>query len=144
MWHDVIYEPGELKAIGYKEGKPVGEAVVKTAGKPYAIQLTPDRNTINATGEDLSFVLVEAYDKNGNPCPLADNLINFKIDGAGEIAGVGNGDQKSYEPFQADYRKLFYGKAMLIVRSEKNIPGKIKIRAFSDSLKPSEIILISE
>ena len=144
MWHDVIYEPGELKAIGYKEGKPVGEAVVKTAGKPYAIQLTPDRNTINATGEDLSFVLVEAYDKNGNPCPLADNLINFKIDGAGEIAGVGNGDQKSYEPFQADYRKLFYGKAMLIVRSEKNIPGKIKIRAFSDGLKPSEIILISE
>ena len=87
MWHDVIYEPGELKAIGYKEGKPVGEAVVKTAGKPYAIQLTPDRNTISATGEDLSFVLVEAYDKNGNPCPLADNLINFKIDGAGEIAG---------------------------------------------------------
>lgn len=144
MWHDVIYEPGELKAIGYKEGKPVGEAVVKTAGKPYTIQLIPDRNTISATGEDLSFVLVEAYDKNGNPCPLADNLINFKIDGAGEIAGVGNGDQKSYEPFQADYRKLFYGKAMLIVRSEKNIPGKIKIRAFSDGLKPSEIILISQ
>jgi beta-galactosidase len=144
MWHDVIYEPGELKAMGYKEGKPVGEAVVKTAGKPHSIKLTPDRTTIDATGEDLSFVLVEAFDKDGNPCPLAGNLVNFGLKGPGEIAGVGNGDQRSYEPFQAPYRKLFNGKAVLIVRSVKNKPGKIEITATSDGLKSDQAVVICQ
>ncbi len=34
MWPDVIYEPGELKAVAYKEGKVIGEAMVRTAGEP--------------------------------------------------------------------------------------------------------------
>ena len=144
MWHDVVYESGELKAVGYKEGKPVGEAVVKTAENPYSIKLTPDRTTIDATGEDLSFVLVEAFDKDGNPCPLADNLIQFDVKGQGRIAGVGNGDQRSYEPFQAPYRKLFNGKAMLIVRSVKNNTGKIEITATSDGLKSARAVVISQ
>ncbi len=144
MWNHVIYEPGELKAVGYKEGKPVGEAVIKTAGKPHSIKLTPDRTTIDASGDDLSFVLVEAFDKDGNPCPLAENLIQFEVDGQGRIAGVGNGDQRSYEPFKAPYRKLFNGKAMLIVRSVKNNPGNIKITAASDGLKSAQTVVISQ
>lgn len=144
MWHDVVYEPGELKAVGFKEGKPVGEAVVKTAGNPHFIKLTPDRTTIDATGEDLSFVLVEAFDKDGNLCPLADNLIQFELKGPGEIAGVGNGDQRSYEPFQANYRKLFHGKAMLILRSVKNSSGKIEITATSNGLKSGRAVVNSQ
>jgi beta-galactosidase len=144
MWHDVDYEPGELKAVGFKEGKPVGEAVVKTAGNPHSIKLTPDKTTIDATGEDLSFVLVQAFDKDGNPCPLADNLIQFELKGPGEIAAVGNGNQRSYEPFQASYRKLFYGKAMLILRSVKNSSGKIEITATSNGLKSAKAVVNSQ
>jgi len=92
----------------------------------------------------LSFVLVEAFDKDGNPCPLADNLIQFELKGSGEIAGVGNGDQRSYEPFQANFRKLFNGKAMLIVRSVKNKPGKIEITATSGGLKSDQTVVISQ
>lgn len=144
MWHDVVYEPGELKAVGYKEGKTVGEAVVKTAGKPHSLRLTPDRTVITASGEDLSFILVEAHDKEGNLCPLADNPVHFEIGGPGEIAGVGNGDQRSYEPFQADYRKLFYGKAILIVRSVKDKSGNIKITATSSGLQSAKQTLTTQ
>lgn len=135
MWHDVLYEPGELRAVGYKEGKPIGEAVVRTAGEPHSIRLTPDRKAVAADGEDLSFILVEAYDKDNNLCPLADNLIEFSIKGPGKIAGVGNGDQRSYEPFLAPYRKLFNGKVMLILGSRKNIPGEIEVNATSKGLR---------
>jgi len=57
---------------------------------------------------------------------------------------VGNGDQRSYEPFQAPYRKLFNGKAMLIVRSVKNNTGKIEITATSDGLKSARAVVISQ
>ena len=144
MWKDVIYEPGELKAVAYKNGGVIGEAVVKTAGAPYSIKLTPDRSQLDASGDDLSYILVEAYDKDGNLCPLADNLINFKLKGPAEIAGVGNGNPQSHEPFVANYRKLFYGKAMLIVRTVKDKTGKIEVSASSDGLKGTTVDLSSK
>jgi len=144
MWLDVVYEPGELKAIAYKDGKTICEAVVKTAGEPYSIKLTPDRTSIEASGNDLSYILVEAYDKDGNLCPLADNLVNFSIKGPGEIAGVGNGNPQSHEPFQANFRKLFYGKAMLIVRSKENGTGIIEVAASADGLKTAKISVTSK
>jgi len=138
-WNDVLYEPGELRAVAYKDGKQIGEAVRRTAGNPAAIRLTPDRKELAATGEDLCYVLVEALDEKGTLCPLADNLIRFKVDGPAEIAGVGNGNPLSLEPFQADFRKLFFGKAMLILRTKEGPGGKIRIAAESDGLTPAEI-----
>ena len=117
MWHDVVYAPGELRAVAYREGEVLGEATMRTAGEPHQIRLTPDRTTIAADGMDLSYILVEAFDRDGNPSPLADNRIAIHIDGPARIAGVGNGNPQSVEPFQADYVDLFFGKAMLIVRA---------------------------
>lgn len=144
MWKDVVYEPGELKAVGYKDGKVIGEAEVRTAGKPYSIKLTPARTEVNATGDDLSYILVEAYDKDGNLCPLAENLIHFNVKGPAKIAAVGNGNPQSLEPFVADHRKLFFGKAMLIVRTEKEKPGKVEVEASSDGLKSTKVALESK
>jgi beta-galactosidase len=144
MWFDVAYEPGELKTVAYKEGKVIGEAMVQTAGEPYSIKLTPDRSNIEATGNDLSYVLMEVYDKDGNLCPLADNLINIEIKGPGEIAGVGNGNPQSLDPFVSNQGRLFYGKAMLIVRSKENEAGEIVIEARSEGLKTSKISVTSK
>ncbi len=142
-WEDATYQPGQLKAVAYKDGKPIGEAVVKTAGEPAKIKLTADRGIINADGEDLSYVLVELTDKDGVLCPKADNLIRFKVEGSADIAGIGNGNPQSIEPFKADYRRLFYGKAMLIVRSREKHCGKITIRATAEGLPESQIIIES-
>jgi beta-galactosidase len=99
------------------------------------IRLTPDRRELAASGEDLSYILVEALDEEGTLCPLSDNLIQFKVDGPAEIAGVGNGNPLSFEPFQADTRKLFYGKAMLIVRSVEGKTGDVHITARGQRLR---------
>jgi beta-galactosidase len=142
-WMDVVYEPGELKAVAYKDGKEIGQAVMCTADKPAVIRLTPDRKELAATGEDLCYILVEALDAKGTLCPLADNLIRFKVEGPAEIAGVDNGNPVSYEPFQADYRKLFYGKAMLIIRTIEGKPDSIRVTAKADGLKEGKTELHS-
>ena len=137
-WNDVTYEPGELKAVAYKDGRQIGEAVVRTAAQPAAIRLTPDRTELVASGEDLCYILVEALDKSGTLCPLADNLVRFQVEGPAEIAGVGNGNPLSLEPFHADYRKLFFGKAMLILRTKEGQSGAVRILAESDGLTAAQ------
>jgi len=138
-WNDVVYEPGELKAVAYKDGKKIGQAIMRTAGKPAKIRLTPDRKNLAATGEDLCYILAEALDKKGTLCPLAENSVRFKIDGPAEIAGVGNGNPLSLEPFQSDSRKLFYGKAMLILRTVDGHAGRARVTAESEGLAPAGV-----
>jgi len=87
--------------------------------------------------------LVEAVDDKGTLCPLADNMIKFKVDGPAEIAGVGNGNPMSLEPFQADYRKLFYGKAMLILRIKEDEAGTVRVIAESEGLRSATVTVRS-
>jgi len=140
MWENVKYQPGELKVVAYKEGKIIGEKVIKTSDKAASIKLTPDRQLLNMSGEDLSYIKIEAFDSDGNFCPLAQNLLKFKIEGPAEIIGVGNGNPQSLEPFNSDERKLFYGKAMLIIRAIKNGEGDILVKVNSEGVKGDSVI----
>ena len=70
----------------------------------------------------------------GKRCPLASNRVEFTVQGPAEIAGVGNGNPLSLEPFQANSRRRFFGKAMLIVRSRQGETGIVQIKAQSTGL----------
>lgn len=95
----VKYAPGTLSAKGYDDaGKVIAETKVETTGEAARIQLTPDRQTINADGEDVSVFTVSARDAQGRTVPVAQNQIHFSVEGAGNIIGVGNGDPSSHEP----------------------------------------------
>ena len=94
----VKYAPGTLSAKGFTGGQVVAEAKVETTGDATAIQLAADRSALNADGEDVSALTVSATDAQGRVVPVAGNKINFAIEGAGKILGVGNGDPSSHEP----------------------------------------------
>jgi len=138
-WMDVAYEPGELRVVAYKKGAVLGEAVMKTAGDPAKLVLIPDRTEIAADGSDLSYVLVKAVDGAGNSCPLADDFVVFTMDGPAEIAGIGNGNPLSMEPFQSSRHSLFHGKAMLILRSLDGEPGSVRVTAKADGYEYAQI-----
>jgi beta-galactosidase len=142
MWN-VEYQPGDIKVVAYNGNNVVAEKQITTAGAPYQIELVPDHHEITADGQDLSYVTVLIKDKEGNLCPNADNKVIFDVKGPAVIEGVGNGDSATVEPFKADYRRAFYGKAMLIIKSKKAEQGVIKIRAHSDRLVAAEISLKS-
>ncbi len=140
-WLDVPYQPGELKAVAYQNGRELGTTTMRTAGEPSTLRLTPDRTTLKADGEDLSFILVEAVDANGNPCPLAMNEVKFGLEGPATIAGVGNGDHHFPAEFVSDRVALFYGKAMLIVQTNDDPPGHIRITAASEGMRNATTLL---
>ncbi|GAA4236699.1 beta-galactosidase GalB [Postechiella marina] len=140
---DVPYQPGSLKVVAYTNGKKVAEKEIKTAKKAARVNLSADRKIINADGKDLSFITVKIEDENGNFCPLANHQIDFKIEGAGELAAVGNGDQRSLELFQQPSRKAFNGLCLLVIKSNENA-GEIKITATANGLKEATLNLITQ
>ncbi len=94
----VKYEPGILSAKGYDAtGNIIVETNEETTGEATQIQLTPDRKMINADGDDVAVFTVSALDRQGRSVPVAQNNINFSIEGAGKIIGVGNGDPSCHE-----------------------------------------------
>ena len=138
QWMNVVYAPGELRAVAYKNGTVIGEAVMSTAGDPAKLILSPDRIKIAADGSDLSYILVEAVDGKMNPCPLADDLVTFNVEGPAEIAGIGNGNPLSMESFQSPQHRLFHGKAMLILRSFDGASGTVNVNASADGYEAAQ------
>jgi hypothetical protein len=105
-----------------------------SAPAPIATGLLPDRTLIQSDGDDLSFITVRIEPKDRNPCPLADNLVHFRVSGAGEIAAVDNGNPATVESFHADFRKAFNGLALLIGRSRAGARGQVDVTATSQGL----------
>jgi len=138
VWWRVPFEKGTLQAVSYKDGKQVLTEEIKTAGEPISIQLTADRQTITADGKDLSFITVEVLDKDKNVVPTANNFIRFSVEGSGTIAGTDNGDPTDSVSLKKPERKLFNGKALAVVQSNR-IAGIIKLKAESENLQGAEI-----
>ena len=139
---EVPYQPGSIKVVAYNGGEAVVEKEIRTAGDPAQITLSADRKEIAADGKDLSFITVRIEDKDGNFCPLANNLVKFNVTGEGEIAAVGNGDATSQASFQADNREAFNGLCLLILKSIKDA-GKIKVVAESADLESAMLEIIT-
>lgn len=141
MWMDVKYEPGTLKVVAYDaNGKAVAEKLVVTAGKPHSIKLEADRKTIQADGEDISFVTATVVDKNGNECPTASNQLNFTVRGAGTYRAACNGDATSLEQFHLPTMKVFNGKLVILVQSTSET-GSIQLDVTGAGLKKAQIQL---
>jgi beta-galactosidase len=136
MWR-TRFEPGIIKAVSRKDGKTVLEKEIRTAGEPYQISISADRNTIKSNGYDLSFITVKILDKQGNLVPNAANLVKFTCTGEGFIAGVDNGSEADLEPFKADYRKAYNGLCLVIVQSSFK-KGKVNLTASSEGLRPAK------
>ena len=135
MWFDTIYEPGEVKAVAYRQGRRIGEAVVRTAGEPVALRMSSDYDD-----GVLCFVQIDAVDPAGVRNPLAANRIALSVSGPGRIVAVGNGNPRAYESFaDAAAHSLFFGKAVAVVRREG--PGRIELTASADGLGKSVLSL---
>ena len=139
MWIDVPYEPGELKAVAYRNGKRIGETSVRTAGRPVALaaKVEPKRT---ADRDELLWVQVDALDAKGVRNPQTMNRVRFKLTGPGKILGVGNGNAHAFEAFaRTDSHEMFYGKVVAVVRREG--AGELKLTVASDGLASASVIL---
>jgi beta-galactosidase len=127
----VKYEPGVIEARASKAGKVILTEKRETTGVQVAVKLSADRMVIDADGEDIAMVRVEAVDAQGRMVPTCCDLIKFRVTGAGKLIGVGNGDPNCQESDKGAERSLFNGLAQLIVQATKT-PGEIVVEAYTE------------
>jgi beta-galactosidase len=144
----VKYEAGSIEARGVKGGKVVLTEKRETTGPAAAIRLTADRTEINADGEDIAILKVEALDKEGRAVPTASNFIGFKVTGDGALIGVGNGDPNCQQSDKEPKRSLFNGLAQVIVQASKK-PGEIHLEAVKEGwdgpeLTPAKLVIVTK
>jgi len=143
-WDDVVYQPGELKVVAYKNGKKWATDVMKTSGPAAKLALQADRAKIQADGKDLSYITLTVEDQKGLMSPRAKNLVHFDLAGPGEIVATDNGDATDLSLFQSHDRKAFNGLALVIVRAKPGQAGAIMLTAHAKGLKDATLRIRSQ
>lgn len=141
MWHNVTYEPGEVKVIAYDaDGKAVAEKNVYTAGKPHHIELQTDYTSLKADGKNLAYVTVRVVDKEGNLCPTDGRLLNFRVKGAGSYRASANGDPTCLDLFHLPQMHAFNGMLTVIVQAGETA-GNLELQVSAKGLKTARLVL---
>lgn len=130
VWDSIPYNAGKIEAIAFNGGKEIARHKIETAGK--AVKL---RATVEKGENGVDYVNIEAVDKKGRIVPYADDLLTFTLEGPGEILAVANGDMNSEESYVGTTRRLFQGRAQVIIRTTSDKPAaRPKLRITSHSL----------
>ncbi len=122
---EVTYQPGELVAVAYRDGVETGRTALATAGEVAAIELTPEASEVDADG-GLGFVTAALADARGAWLAGGDRALAVTVTGPGELAGLGSGDPRTEERFDADRTTTYDGRALAVVRATG--PGAITVR----------------
>jgi beta-galactosidase len=139
----IPFEPGTLKAVGRANGQDVCQFVLKTAGSPRRIELSPDAAQLRADAKDVCQVEFRIVDDNGVRVPNADAEVKFHLTGPAKIIGIGNGDLNNSENCQGDTHRAFQGRGLVILQTTGN-SGGIRLQADAPGLEPASVTLQSQ
>lgn len=143
------WQPGNVTAIGYKDGKEVCRHEVVTPGMAVALAFDQECDhkecvsTVNLGMPEKKqhlLLTVRAVDENGNPCFRESGKVHFAVEGAAKIVGVDNGDICSNEPYQEDSVHLYHGCASVMLELYCK-PGRVSVHAFGDGLRQAQTII---
>ncbi|WP_053978011.1 beta-galactosidase GalB [Mangrovimonas xylaniphaga] len=140
-WDDVVYKPGTLKAVAYKNGQFWSEETVHTTREPSKFVLKTDQDDLLSNGKDLVFITVKITDNKDHFVANANNPISFTIEGPGEIVATDNGDPTDLTSFASSERNAFNGLALVIIKAKKGAIGQIKVTANSSGLQSSSVTI---
>lgn len=137
---DVPYAKGELKTIGYVNGKAVDSNTLTSAGEATKITLTLDRKQIAVGGDDVAYVKAEITDADGRRVDSDDRVIEFTIIGSGELTAVGSGSPYSSSdyPLTGDKTMTYDGVCLAIVRSGL-ASGDMVLSARAEGLEGAQV-----
>ncbi|MDD3077503.1 MAG: glycoside hydrolase family 2 TIM barrel-domain containing protein [Paludibacter sp.] len=126
IFHPDRYEPGTLKAVGYRNNKKVATDKISTAGKAAQLKISYDLSSkpLEADGADAIFVYVTICDKKGHPVFDAANNVSLTVSTGAEII--------SPKAVAAEA-----GIATFLLKAG-NFPAKIRITAKSEGLSPAK------
>ena len=129
----VTYQPGQLKAVAYRQGKPVGDSVLETTGPAVALRLeaidspSPPTPWICATSPPpwwTSRAAASTTTTGSSP----------RSSGAGHLAGFGSNNPCTEESYGTGRRFTWHGHAMLVLRAG-DAPGQLELTVSTQGIE---------
>ena len=138
---DVVYQPGEVKAVAYRGGEVWCEEMVRTTGAPASLELTPERGEIAADGEDVGYVTLRVVDAAGLTVPTAKIPVKATVTGAGTFHSIENGDETDFTWLRDPERRTFNGYLSVLVKATPGAKGPITLTVTSPGLPDARCTL---
>jgi beta-galactosidase len=132
------YAAGEVKVIGYRNGKALCTHTLKTAGPARKILLAPDRKNLACGRGDIAHVEISVSDENGILCPNEETLVEFALTGDGKILGACSPDLNAGLGFTLPKVVTSGGKALAIIKAGGS-PGELELTAYSEKLETASL-----
>jgi beta-galactosidase len=128
---DITYTPGEISAVAYVGGKPIGQDKISTEGKAEKIALIKERSY---TKGELVYIDAQVQDKNGSLCTQADPRVTFTVDG-GILMGAMGGNLICEDIYTSNVCKAEKGRALLAIKkTDKKATVRASAQGFEEAL----------
>jgi beta-galactosidase len=131
---ETTYAPGELVAVGYRDGGETGRSALVSAGSDVVLRAEVDRAAIRADDTDLAYVGIALVDANGVVHNGADRAVTVAVDGPGVVQGFGSADPAPLESFDDATRTTYDGRALAVIRPTG--PGRITVTLTANGCAP--------
>lgn len=135
------YEPGEIVAVGYRNGVETSRSALRSAGTTQ-LRLTAEKPELRADAQDLAYVHIAIADADGIVEMLDDDIVVVEVAGPAELAGLGSAATSTEESFTDARQTTWRGKALAIVRSTAT-GGPIQLTVTSQRHGAASIALTS-
>jgi len=135
-WDDVVYAPGAIRCVTWKNGAPWAEETVETTGVP--TRLVAEAAPCDAE-DDVVRVNVRTVDAQGRAVPRSRVPLRISVTGAGRFVGATNGDETDLTAFGSETHDTFNGFLSTLVRRMSS--GPIIVRFESESCGSAEVTL---
>ena len=142
-YFELTYEPGELRAINWREGQSVESSTLVSAGECVALRLQADLDRLEADPSAIAFVSIELVDGEGRVQPADQRAVTVTVEGAGSLQGFGSADPQSEERFSDTTRTPWYGRLLAAVRAAST-PGTLRVRAQAEGLEEAVVEIAVE
>lgn len=128
----IPYQPGRLRAVGYRGDEEVAEDTVETAGEAAALRCWCMNPEVNRRPGATLVIGIAVVDEQGRTVPAACLPVDLDLTGC-RLLGTGNGCPTDHDPEQVPHRRTFNGLMQVIVRVED--PDHITLTANSPGLR---------
>ncbi|MBP3940644.1 MAG: hypothetical protein J6D00_04055 [Christensenellaceae bacterium] len=141
---ELVYEPGKIQMIAYKDGKVWAEDTMYTAGKPAAIKLVMENLSLKADNDDVAIINAFLVDEKGNWCDATTGWpVTFSCNGVGEYIGSTTQRLDAHVQWHGPTMNFVFGKATAYFRSMAQ-DGNLVITAEVKGLPKAELVIERE
>lgn len=140
----VRWEKGKIEAIAYNnKNKEESRYSITTARKPKKLKMTliQGPNGTFADGADVALVQVEVVDEKGQRCPLANDMIEYELDGMAEWRG---GLAQGKDNFVLSRELPVEAGINRVMLRSTDKAGKVRLKASAKGLEDAEITFVTK